>query len=216
MNESYPAGPSALIDRFMPAFDMSEHHEAFVRAPAPVAYGAMLRLDLARSRVTLVLLAFRGLFALAQPREARRLYGPRVRRPRLTLGDLQEAGFVVLGEQPGKEVVLGVVGRFWQPGSGIRRVQAPAFVSWNEPGYGKAVLNFAVRPAPDGSVVSTETRVRCTDERARRAFRRYWRVIGPFSGLIRGRALALVKAEAERPVLGNNEVVGTGTIDEEV
>jgi hypothetical protein len=33
--------------------------------------------------------------------------------------------------------------------------------------------------------LTTETRVRCTDERSRRAFARYWYVIRPFSGLVR-------------------------------
>lgn len=50
-----------------------------------------------------------------------------------------------------------------------------------EPGYAKMALNFAF----DGDTLSTETRVLLTDEASRRAFRRYWLVIRPFSGLIR-------------------------------
>jgi hypothetical protein len=40
-----------------------------------------------------------------------------------------------------------------------------------------------------GTLLSTETRVSATNSTARRAFRGYWRVVGPFSGLIRRRWL---------------------------
>ena len=40
-----------------------------------------------------------------------------------------------------------------------------------------------------GCVLSTETRVQAVDAASRRAFRRYWLVVGPFSGLIRRRWL---------------------------
>jgi hypothetical protein len=188
----------ALIDDVLPTFDVSEYHETLVRAPTANAYAAVRGVDLARSRITLLLLAMRGIVALAQPRRARQLYGPLIRHPSLTLEDIQRAGFVTLGEEPGREIVLGVVGKFWKPGSGIERIQAQEFAAWDRPGFGKGVLNFAVRGAEGGSIVSTETRVQCTDAAARRSFRRYWRLIGPFSGLIRQRALALIKAEAER------------------
>lgn len=187
----------AMIDRFLPEFDVSEYHETRVRAPAAAAYDAVRNLNLARSWITLALVAMRGVVALAQPRKARELYGPLTRRPRLTLQDIQRAGFVLLGEEPGREIVLGVVGKFWKPGSGIERVRASDFVTWDEPGYCKGVWNFAVRPDGEGSVVSTETRVVCTDAAARHSFRRYWRLVGPFSGLIRQRVLALIKADAE-------------------
>jgi hypothetical protein len=43
-------------------------------------------------------------------------------------------------------------------------------------------------------VLSTETRVQAVDDAALRAFRRYWRVVGPFSGLIRRRWLRAAQA----------------------
>jgi hypothetical protein len=204
-----------LIDRFLPRYDVAEYHETFIAAPGPLVYETARHIDLAQSPVTMVLIALRGLIALIQPKEARKLYGPLVRRPRLTLDDIVRAGFVVLEEEPGKEIVLGVVGKFWRPGSGIRHVAASGFVGWNEPGYGKGVWNFAGRREAHGSILSTETRVLCTDERARRSFHRYWRLIGPFSGLIRGRGLALIKKEAERAAGRSVAPAATGTIDPE-
>jgi hypothetical protein len=49
-----------------------------------------------------------------------------------------------------------------------------------------------------GAAVSTETRVLCTDERSRRAFRRYWTLVRPFSGLTRIEMLRAIRREAER------------------
>jgi hypothetical protein len=40
--------------------------------------------------------------------------------------------------------------------------------------------------------------VRCTDEGSRRAFRRYWLLVGPFSALIRRLWLREVRRAAER------------------
>jgi hypothetical protein len=41
----------------------------------------------------------------------------------------------------------------------------------------------------DGARLTTETRVEAVDDAARRAFLRYWRVVGPFSAAIRRRWL---------------------------
>ena len=48
----------------------------------------------------------------------------------------------------------------------------------------------------DGRLV-TETRVRLTDETARRSFRGYWLVVRPFSGLVRRSWLKAAKRRAE-------------------
>ena len=62
----------------------------------------------------------------------------------------------------------------------------------------KAAWNFRVEPISDErSVVITETRVRCTDDGGRRRFVLYWAVIGPFSAVIRRRALGLIDQDAE-------------------
>ena len=128
---------------------------------------------------------------------ARGLLVPRRRRA-YTIDGLVAAGFTLLHERPGSEIVLGLTGRFWRPSGGLVRLTPAEFASFAAPGSAQAVWNFRVAPAGRGSLISTETRVRGTDAAARRAFRRYWRVVGPFSALIRRRTLALVGAEAER------------------
>jgi hypothetical protein len=117
----------------------------------------------------------------------------------MTLDDLMAAGFVWLGEEPGREFVLGLVGTFWRPRGGISRVAPPEFVAFDGPGQAKAVWNFRViSDGDDRSFVTTETRVRVPDEPSRRKFLLYWAAMGPFSGVIRKQALSLIKADAER------------------
>jgi hypothetical protein len=174
---------TVLIDRFMPRYDHVERHRIHVQATPERAYAAIREIDLGRSGLVRLLFGFRGI------RETRRV----------TLDDLVRRGFILLGEEPGEEIALGVVGQFWTPRGGLVRVEPEAFTTFEEPGYAKAAWNFRVRPAWEGScLVTTETRVLSTDARSRRRFRRYWRVVRPFSGAIRGRSLDLIRRDAER------------------
>jgi hypothetical protein len=182
-----------LIDRFLPEYDEIEHHEAAVDAPSDRTYRAVKEIDLARSPIVLALLFARGLPHL--------FTGAVKPKRRLALDDIVESGFVVLGEEPGRELVLGIIGKFWRPGSGVHHIEANEFTGFDEPGFSKAVWNFLVADRPGGgSTVVTETRVASTDAEARRNFGWYWRLIGPFSALIRRIVLSQVKRDAERPV----------------
>jgi hypothetical protein len=182
-----------LIDRFLPKYDVVEHHETTVDAPVERAYRAVKELDLARSPVVLALLFARGLPHL--------FTGAVKPKRRLGLDEIVESGFVVLGEDAGRELVLGIVGKFWQLGSGVHRIEPGEFTGFDAPGFAKAAWNFLVSDrAGGGSTVVTETRVACTDDEARRKFRRYWRLVGPFSALIRRVLLRHIKRDAERRV----------------
>jgi hypothetical protein len=184
-----------LIDRFLPKYDVVEHHETSVDAPVEKTYGAMKSLDLARSPVVLALLAVRGLPTL--------FTGAVKPKRRLGLDEILQSGFVVLAEEPDREIVLGVVGRFWQLSSGIHRIEAEEFSGFDAPGLCKAAWNFLVSArAGGGSTVMTETRVLCTDDEARRKFTRYWRLVGPFSALIRRILLRRLKRDAESQDFG--------------
>lgn len=69
------------------------------------------------------------------------------------------------------------------------------------PGYAVAGMNFLVTPdGPNGSVVSTETRVFANGSATRRQFATYWRVIYPGSALIRRMWLRAVRDRALRKV----------------
>lgn len=175
----------------MPVFDVFERHHVLVDAPAEQTYQAVRRVDLGRSAPIRALFALRGIPALLRRR-------PRVSRT-MTLDDLIAGGFILLAEDPPREIVLGVVGTFWRPTGGIRRIEGSEFAVFSEPGQAKATWNFRVESVTDGrSVVYTETRVRCVDGPTRRKFLLYWAAIGPFSGYVRRRGLRLIKSDVDR------------------
>jgi hypothetical protein len=99
---------------------------------------------------------------------------------------LQRHGFAAAGEN-----VLVAVGRPWTPSEGLQPVDDP--VSFAEPGY--AVMAMAFEAA--AGVLATETRVRLTDDAARRRFHVYWLVVRPFSGLVRRSWLEAARRRAE-------------------
>ena len=113
------------------------------------------------------------------------------------LDGFTRGGFFVLADRP-DELVVGVVGRFWTLDGGIHRIAASEFVTFAEPGFAKAVFNFHVREVAGGTVLTTETRIQGTDERARRSFLRYWRVVMPGSAAIRRAWLRAIRKRAER------------------
>ena len=92
-------------------------------------------------------------------------------------------GFSELHRSP-EEVVVGASGTPWRPRGGIRRFDA------DDAGTVRMATDIRAESAAGGCVLSTETRIAPIDDDASRAFARYWRVVGPFSALIRRRWLA--------------------------
>ena len=188
-----------LIDEIMPDYDVVERHESIVAAPPAETYEAALTVDLGRSLPVQVLFGLRSIPAYVT--------GRRKPRASLTLGDLPSAGFVTLGEEANSELVIGAVGRFWRPTSDIRPIEPRDFRDYDVPGMCKAAMNLRVEADDEGTVLSTETRVAATDERARRMFSLYWKAIGPFSGFIRHVMLSAIRRNAEERISGKGDLV---------
>jgi hypothetical protein len=189
-----------LIDRYLPTFDETYIYEASVNATPDALYAAMKETNL-RDPVIDVLFELREL-----PRNlARRWRGepPPPSPSPVTFGEIAKQGpaWVVLQEEPGVELVIGTVGRFWQKDYGSRAIRSAEFIPFSEPGYAKVALSLAVRSAGDGSIFRYEARTATTDEVARRTFRRYWRVIGAGVGVVMRRVVRRIKHEAERSAL---------------
>lgn len=181
-----------LLDDFMPRWHFGEHHQALAAAPAARCYPALRNIDARRSPLIWPLLLLRGL--------APRLAGawPEGIRPGGTLDDMLALGFMLLADKPPRELVLGLAGRFWTPAPLIARPDPADFAAYRAPGQAKVAANFMVTPlGPNLCRISTETRVQCLDAGAKAAFRRYWSLIRPFSGLIRREWLRLARTVAE-------------------
>jgi hypothetical protein len=203
-----------LLNDLMPSYDVVERHRILVRAAPAVVFAAIREADLGGGPLTRVLLAIRALpaallaigrspGAAAVEWRARRASQGRV----LRLADFERAGFRVLAEQAPWELMIGLLGKFWTPRGGLcTEVTRAHFASGPPPGHALAGWNFTVAPhGAGGSVLCTETRVRCAPD-ARVRFRAYWLVVRPGSGLIRRAMLRAIRREAERQAGGRQPV----------
>lgn len=188
-----------LIDQFLPRFDAVESHTTIVRASPDRVWAAIRTADFGSNGVVRALFTIRGMPAfLTAPREALARARTPVHAP-LTLDAALTHGFIILGEQPERELLLGTAGRFWGARGALCHIDAQAFMAFDEPGAAQAAWNFAIRPlVGNKTVLTTETRVRCVDPAGRWRFRIYWALIRPFSGLIRHVMLRAIKRDAER------------------
>ncbi|MFN0156210.1 MAG: hypothetical protein ACKVUT_17690 [Gaiella sp.] len=88
-------------------------------------------------------------------------------------------GLTELSRSPA-EIVLGACGAPWRVRDRLGEFASP------RPNSVLIACDLRAEPLAGGrALLSTETRVKAVDARARRAFGRYWRIVGPWSGVIR-------------------------------
>ena len=176
-----PMTELSLLDRYLPRYDFAERHSTIVAAEPNKVWDQVLDLDLGESRVVRTLFRLRGL-----PSSALRLEG------------LEKLGFLRLGERPGRELALGVAGKFWRLGGHLQRLTPQGFASFEESGFAKAVWNFQLGSVDDrATLLSTETRILCLDAVSCGRFRLYWLFVRPLSAWTRREALALIRRRVE-------------------
>lgn len=169
-----------LIDEFLPEYDFIETHGVSVRAKSADIYRAANEIDFSESPIIYWLMRLRGMSG-----------------GNLTLKDLNRFKFEMLGERINKEMVIGLIGRFWTIGGGLQKIDAESFKRFDTSGYAKAVWNFSLEETDGETNLKTETRIKCLDAKSHRSFGRYWTFIRPFSGLIRMEMLKTIKRRAE-------------------
>lgn len=182
-----------LIESAMPQFDVVIAEHIVVRADPATTFTAAKSLDFLTVRTPLLTASMwiRGL--------PERWRGDPAPRPsRLVLTDNPGLpGWTLLGERPGREIVFGAVGKFWQPTIEWRDVPQTEFTEFAEQGWGKIAANFSVTEYGQNTLLSYECRTVTTDPESRRRFRRYWWLIRPFVGHIMRATSAKIKADAE-------------------
>lgn len=187
------------LEGVLPEYDFVEHHRRRIRATPAAVYDAFKALTLGEMGIAALLFAIRSLPARFSGRP-----GLPSRSEQPVLDQFLDLGFGILGDVPGREIVVGHIGRMWRFRGPVLRITSPdAFVAFDEPGFVKVAMTFLVSATGDATLAETETRVLATDDLARRGFRRYWLVIRPFSGLIRRiwlRAVARRAGRTSRPV----------------
>lgn len=162
--------PMRALDDALPQFDVNEVHSVSLPCDPERALELALSAPAVPDRFVAALFRARG---LPLDTTIQQLFG--------------RMGFDTLAHTP-TEAVFAASGTPWRPSRGLRPFAAA------RPGTVRVAADIRAIPAVGGCVLSTETRVVAVDAKARRAFRRYWLVVGPFSGLIRRRWLQRVEA----------------------
>ena len=176
-----------LLDEVIPDYDAELLHVIEVNAPPDAVTRAVesLRPDRDASFSTRLLFRLRG---LAVP-------GGTLREA------LEGLGFRVLAEHPGEEIVAGTTGRFWafdERSHLVAPADLAAFRDFDQPASAAGAMSLRWDRLPrERTLLSSETRVRCTDAAGRRRFRCYWAIIRPFAGTIRRGLLRGIAARAE-------------------
>lgn len=174
---------TALEDA-LPTYDFQMRHSRWVAARPASVWSALTTLTLDDLWIARPLVSIRHLGGTAG-------YGER---------SLFEDGPVRMFEvDPPRYAVGGTVGRSWQlRPDRVPVTSLPQFSSFDEPGWVAFLTDFAVEPCRGGVQLTTVTRGRCTDDRARRRFAPYWAFIRVPSGLIRRDMLAAICRGARR------------------
>jgi biotin transport system substrate-specific component len=174
---------SAVLDVFLPQSDVRRRYEIQIAASPDAVWTTLRNADFSRPWVIRWLLSLRGL--------GRRRPGP------LTLDAFEQARFAILEEVEPSHIVLGLSGQFWRPTGRLQAIDRESFLTGAPEGFARAAWSFELRPEGEASTsLATETRVLASDDRSRRSFLRYWRLVGPFSGVMRRAMLRQVEAEA--------------------
>lgn len=196
-----------LLDDFLPVYDVSDTVAVVVHAGPDEVWEALMAADLVevgRRRPAVGMLG--GLRMLPEV-VSHLLHGeaPPHLPKRLTLKEttrmpMGDGGWSLLGERPGEQIALGLVGKFWRPVIEYADVSASGFTDFSVPGYAKTVYALGVEPLPEhGCLLSGTMRTATTDVHARHWFRRYWTFgVGSGAHVLVQALLDMVREDAEQ------------------
>ena len=167
---------AVLADDFLPVYDVSDEVATVVDAEPEVVWEALTDADLLEVGRRVPLAGVLGALRMLPEIVSHLLHGERPPHApeSMRLRDLAETapeqgGWILLGERPGEQIALGLVGKFWRPVIEYAQVSADRFSDFDEPGYAKTIYDLSVRALPDGrSLLSGLMRTATTDEHARR------------------------------------------------
>jgi hypothetical protein len=180
------------LQRLIPRPNLLEIDCIDVHAPAVRVWDWVRQAELAHGS------AIRALFSLRNL-ATRRAGGV---SPTIRIDDLRSSpehpGFQILADEPPHELAVGAIGKVWRLDIPFVHVgDDRSFAAFSQPDYIKVAWAIRVLPrGPRKSHVEVEVRVASTDEASWRKFRRYFRLIGPFSRFIRRSLLRTLARDA--------------------
>jgi hypothetical protein len=129
-----------LVDELLPAFDVSDELAVVVEADTDRTWTALMSADLIEVGRRRPLVGVLGALRVLPEIVAQLLHGetPPAAPARLSLRGTTElpvsgGGWILLGERPGEELALGLVGKFWRPMIQYADVDAAQFTAFREP-----------------------------------------------------------------------------------
>jgi hypothetical protein len=171
------------LDRLVPGPHLLEIDRIDVAVPAACVWERVRHGELAHSLPIRALFAMRG---LASGQRAN-LWASSTFRIEDLKSTVERPGFQILVDDPPYEMAVAAIGKVWRLDIPFTHLaNADEYAAFAESGFIKVA--WAVRISPRGerrSHIELELRVVATDVRSWRRFRRYFRLIGPFSRFIR-------------------------------
>lgn len=186
-----------LIDKYLPKFDFTEVYDIEIEATPEVAYRAINEATLGDMSVVVRLLLW--LRAIPDRIMGNKSMDLDSRTPFITQ---QSDDSIILEQQAPHEIVLGMImkGRVWEKqNKEIKLTHADDFLAFKNPEYCWVVSHLRVDSSGTSGtvIVRTESRTMGLSQQATKEFKSYWRIIKPFSGLIRRLMLNAIKYRAE-------------------
>jgi hypothetical protein len=180
----------SLMDKFLPSYQFSERHQVTVRCAPGELLDIIQNFQPPEDRFGETAMLLRQV-----PAKLMHLLAPS-RTPRPSA--VTRANFIPLARDGDREMVGGLVGKFWRPDFGLFLVKdASGFVLCNPPKTAKLVIGFVAEQSGELTLLATETRVYCPDRYSLIMFFPYWLLIRPVSGLLRRRFLGTIRRLAE-------------------
>jgi hypothetical protein len=181
----------SLMGKFLPHYQFSERHQTTARCAPGELLDIIQGYQPPQDR-----LADIAMYARQPPARLLHWAAGSQRRPP---APFTVANFIPLARDADREIVAGLIGKFWRPDFGLVAIGSPSeFLACNPPRTAKLVIGFLAEPVDGATLLTTETRVYCPDRYALIMFAPYWLAIRPVSGLLRRRALGSIRRIAEQ------------------
>lgn len=186
----------SLMDRFLPDYQFSERHQVTLRCGPGELLDIIQNFQPPRDGFSET-----AMFVRQLPAKLIHWVAPaRVPPP----SPFTLANFIPLARDGDREIVAGLIGKFWRPDFGLIVVNgASGFLACNPPKTAKLAIGFVAEQLGEVTLLTTETRVYCPDRYSLIMFFPYWLIIRPVSGLLRRRALASIRSIAESPAVAD-------------
>jgi hypothetical protein len=179
-----------LLDKYLPGYDYREVNRTTIETNVEDLFIKVLACDLGRNSIIRLLFRLRGM-----------------NTPIHTIEDLERMGFIKLDQEPGKEVVYGMVTHSAMFNSCLEQMTPSEFINYSDPSSIKAIINLNIETrAGLGHTITTETRILCGSPKMKSRFRFYWFFVRPFSQLSRKLMLREIKKQVLPPTLNKAQI----------